>query len=371
MGSSPAERDDAVPMRRRLLSLPTLLSFGVAAGFTYFLATQFDLDWSRTWVNVRGINPWLYMLAFALYYVSFAFRGLRWRVLAYNAELQKTPGVELPSALRFSQLIVIGWFVNSIGWLRAGDAYRAYALSADSNGDFSSSLGTVLAERVADMITVLALILVGVAWFSANSDASGTWLIAAAAFVMAVGLATLMVLMRNYGARFARFLPDRFQGRYHRFHSSALDSLKRLPVIFVLGVAGWMLEVARLYFVVLALGLEISLPLVLVVALGHAILSTVPTPGGVGAVEPGVTGLLTLGLARGDAVSITLVDRTITYLSVIVIGGVVFLLWQASQSRRRRARSSRQAGLDSAGALRHEGAHRAGGGGRRNDIPSA
>ena len=58
-------------------------------------------------------------------------------------------------------------------------------------------------------------------------------------------------------------------------------------------------------------------------------------------------------------------------LSVIVIGGVVFLLWQASQSRRRRARSSRQAGLDSAGALRHEGAHRAGGGGRRNDIPSA
>ena len=166
---------------------------------------------------------------------------------------------------------------------------------------------------------------------------------------MAVGLAAMMIVMRRYGASLARFLPARFQNRYHRFHRSALDSLKRLPIIFMLGVAGWMLEAARLYLVVQALDLSIGLPLVLVVALGHAILSTVPTPGGIGAVEPGVTGLLTLGLARGDAVSITLVDRTITYLSVIVIGGVVFLLWQASQARRRRARISKRSGLDIAG----------------------
>ena len=55
-----------------------------------------------------------------------------------------------PSLWKFSQLILIGWFVNSIAWLRLGDAYRAYALSEDSDKKFSWSLGTVFAERMVD-----------------------------------------------------------------------------------------------------------------------------------------------------------------------------------------------------------------------------
>ena len=70
------------------------------------------------------------------------------------------------------------------------------------------------------------------------------------------------------------------------------------------------------------------------VSIGHAILSTVPTPGGVGAVEPGVTGLLVLGMDRSDALSVALTDRTITYLSILVFGGIAMLLWQASYRRR-------------------------------------
>lgn len=326
----------SVSLRRRILSLPTLLSFAVAAGVILFLATRFDLDWARTWDNVRGMDPWLYLAALALYYLSFVFRGLRWRVLARNAGLEESPDATMPSALRFSQLILIGWFVNSVAWLRLGDAYRAYAFSEDSGGGFSWSLGTVLAERVLDMIVVLALVIVGVTLFSATRDSGNLGYIVAAAFAMAAGLGGVVVLMKGYGARLARLFPSRFEAAYHRFHQGTLGGLKEIPVLFALGVFAWLLEVARLYFVVQALDLTISIPLVLVVALGHAILSTVPTPGGVGAVEPGVTGLLVLGMARHDAVSVVLVDRSITYVSVIVLGGLAFLLWQASHVRRRR-----------------------------------
>ena len=76
-----------------------------------------------------------------------------------------------------------------------------------------------------------------------------------------------------------------------------------------------------------ALDLSISLPLVLIVSLGHAILSTVPTPGGVGAVEPGTTTLLLLGLGKADAASVALLDRSITYVSVVVFGGLAFAAW--------------------------------------------
>ena len=279
------------------------------------------------------MDPSLYALALILYYISFGFRGLRWKVLAHNAGKQDGTNTHLPSAVTFAQLIVIGWFVNAVAWLRLGDAYRAYVLAEKSRSDFSWSLGTVLAERITDMVTVLVLIIAAAFTFSAASDSGGSEHIVLAAFAMSAALVVLLAAMKGFGERVARFLPDRLARAYGRFHVGALGSLQQLPVVFLLSLVGWMLEAARLYFVVLALDLSITLPLFLVVALGHAILSTVPTPGGVGAVEPGVTGLLMLGLERHDAVSIALVDRSITYLSVIAIGGLVFLLWQLRRSR--------------------------------------
>ena len=94
-----------------------------------------------------------------------------------------------------------------------------------------------------------------------------------------------------------------------------------------------MLEVARLFFVVQALGLDVPLALVAIAALSAAILSTVPIPGGVGFVESGIIGVLLLSLGRPEAVSIAVVDRSITFVSVIAIGGVVFLVSQVWKPR--------------------------------------
>ena len=120
---------------------------------------------------------------------------------------------------------------------------------------------------------------------------------------------------------------------YQRFHQGVMGSFKNFPIILLLGLAAWILEIARLYFVIAALDLEIALALVPMVALSHAILSTVPTPGGIGAVEPGMAGLLLLALEPHQAVSITLSDRFITYLSVILIGGIVFFYRQLTLSK--------------------------------------
>ena len=327
-------------LRRRVLSLPTLLSFGLAIGVLALLVTRFDLDWSKTWANVKAMDARMYALALVLYYVSFGFRGVRWRTLAVNARIQDLPGAKVPSVWTLSRLIIIGWFVNSVAWLRMGDAYRAWALAEDTNGDFSWSLGTVLAERVVDMVAILLLLIVGVLWFSATRDSGAPGYVLGAATVMAVVLVSVLAVMKAYGAKLARFLPGRLEEAYERFQTGTLGGLRQIPYVFALGVAGWLLELGRLYFVTQALDLPVGVPLVLIASLGHAILSTVPTPGGGGAVEPGVTGILMLGLAREDAASIARLDRTITYISVIVIGGLVFLAWQVGRAARSNTRSA-------------------------------
>jgi uncharacterized membrane protein YbhN (UPF0104 family) len=58
-------------------------------------------------------------------------------------------------------------------------------------------------------------------------------------------------------------------------------------------------------------------------------LTTIPTPGGFGFVEGGLTGVLILmGLSDTDAFALAIVDRSISWISIIVIGGALFVLWQ-------------------------------------------
>jgi len=325
---------ERVSLRKRFFSLPTLISFALATGVIFLLVTRFEVDWGATWDNIRSMNPWLYLAALGVYYTSFVFRGLRWRLLALNAMTGAAEDADVPSVVRCSQLIAIGWFVNAIAWLRLGDAYRAYAFAEDSNTTFSWSLGTVLAERVLDMATVAVLIFVSVIFLTATSDLTVTTYILVMAFVMAVGVAAIVFTMKRFGTRAARFLPNKFEVAYRRFHQGAMGGFGgRLPLMLALGTASWLLEMARLYFVAQALGVDLSIGLIPVVALGHAILSTVPTPGGVGVVEPGITGLLLLGLERSDAASVAIVERSITYVSVLLVGGLMFLLRQTVRMR--------------------------------------
>ena len=336
------------PITRRIFSIPTLLSFGVAAGVIFFLAARFDLDWGETWRGIRDINPWLYLLALAFYYVSFIFRGMRWKILASNAAESSPEEPQVPSTLHTSQLIVIGWFVNSVTWLRMGDAYRAYAFAEDSKSSFSWSLGTLLAERVMDMVIVAAIILTAAAVLAVTQGQAISVYIIVMAFLMTVGIVAVALFMKTYGERAANFLPNKIEAAYRRFSQGTLGSFQRMPLAMLLGLLGWIMEMGRLYFVLAALGIETSLVLIPIVAVGHAILSTVPTPGGVGAVEPGVTGLLLIELAATDAAATTIVDRSITYLSVILIGAMLFLLRQALNIRRSRKAAS-QAGVHSTG----------------------
>ncbi|MDE2768951.1 MAG: flippase-like domain-containing protein, partial [Chloroflexota bacterium] len=51
-----------------------------------------------------------------------------------------------------------------------------------------------------------------------------------------------------------------------------------------------------------------------------------PTPGGLGAVEGGLLGLMRLiGVGGGVAGAVAIVDRVITYWSVILTGGLLFV----------------------------------------------
>ena len=339
-GCQAATPGRAGSLRQRIFSLPALVSLLVAGGFLLFMVTRFDVDLGVTWERVRGANPWLLIAAFAVHYTTFVFRGARWRMLLRRAAVRDgREDKTVPSVLYCSQLVLLGWFVNSIGWLRLGDAFRAYLYQEENEASFSGAIGTILAERVLDAALVALILLIVAPFLVGGSDDGLAWAVLGVAAALAAALVALLAAMVWAQALLLRWLPGWLAAHYQRFHDGAMGSAHRLPQTTALGLLGWMAEMGRMYLVVMALGFDLSLALVIFLTLANSLLSLVPTPGGIGAVESGVAGLAVrlAALAKESATALVLVDRFITYISVIIVGAVIFALRPLFRRRSRNA----------------------------------
>ena len=302
-----------------------------------FLFARFSIDLEATWETISQSNPLLYIAALLVHYTTFPFRGARWRMLLRNAGVAEV--APLPSLVTASRLVLMGWFASAITWFRLGDAYRAYAYCEESGAPLSRAIGTVLAERVMDVMLVFVLLLAGffLLYIDPKLRPSETFL------VVALGLAVASVLsllaMRLFRNGMFRLLPERVGRVYHDFHEGTMQSFRALPPVLLVGLLGWLSEVGRLYLVVRATGLgnEVGFGLILFVTVANALLSAVPlTPGGLGIVETGIVGLLMWALPRSDAVSVALLDRSISYVGIVLLGAVAFVYHRRVAERRLR-----------------------------------
>ncbi len=322
-------------LTRRLLSPAALVSFAVAGAFILFLVTRFDIDLNTTWDSIKSSDLTLFLAAVAVHYTTFIFRGARWKLLLENAQDSENP--QTPSVVHCGVLLLLGWFVNSVTWFRLGDAFRAHAYSEDTGAGFSHTIGTILAERFLDMILVLALLLLATAILVATGTGT-SWVFVGLAGLMAALIGGILAGMGFFRRRLVNILPGKLQGPYRRFNDGAMASFGRLHLVTALGLLGWASEMGRLLLVTEALDLPLGIPLVIFVTLANAMLTLAPiTPGGLGAVEWGVTGLLLLAdtiSTESAAFAVVALDRSISWLSIIAIGACAFISRELLKRRR-------------------------------------
>lgn len=303
----------------------------MAFSLLLFLAVRFDVDLAYTRERIGDTNPVLYLSGFLIYYTTFLFRGARWRILLSNAGVNKD--VPLPSLMASARLVLLGWWISAITWFRIGDAFRAYAYCAESGASLPRTGGTVLAERVLDVATISGLLIVAFILLFVNAEhrPSMTFLVAGACLL--VGVLILLVVLHFLRERVVMYLPKRAQIAYQGFREGTFDSFRQLPTVSLMGLFGWLAEVGRLYLVVQSAGLDVGFGLIVFVTIANALLSAIPiTPGGLGVVEPGIAGLLALSMASEDAFAVAILDRSISYLSIIIFGCVAFLVHQRART---------------------------------------
>ncbi len=324
-------------------ALESFFSFIAAAIFLigflaiYIFFRFFHIDWDSAIDTLRSLHIGNYIVALITYYLSFLFRGMRWKIIARNASqadyaevhsIRPSPVISGFTNFRSTILVLCGWFVNSLIWLRLGDAYRAHRLGIISKLGFSWALGTLVAERVLDMAIVFVVILFSLIMFSSGIQKQAIQILVIFATIISFLLAGFILLLIYGEDRVIPLIPTRGRPYYLKFKMGVLKSFKDILIITGLGLLAWLMEVTRMFFVIESLSIEIPIYLIVLASMSNAVLSTFPTPGGIGFVEPGLTGILLISVASSDAASIALLDRSITYLSILILGGLVFLFNQ-------------------------------------------
>ncbi len=315
---------------KRFMQPQTLISFAIAIGIAAFFVLRLDINPSQVWGNVRETNPFIYAAAFAVFYLGFILRAFRWKAMLSRVGIDEQHGYHIPGLPRFLEIYLISWFANCIVPAKLGDAVRSYLFKKDTKAPFSSTFGTILTERLIDLIALfLAMVAAAVIVFGThlpgqadNAVIGGTALLA----VAIIGVSVLW-LVRD---RIEQRLPERLREQYVRLHGAIFASLRRPEKFLGVGFIIWASEGLRLYLVCLALGADVSFPTAVFVALMASLLTALPfTPAGLGVVEGGMTVILTsqvIGLNADLALAITLLDRVIGYWSIIGVGSVLYLL---------------------------------------------
>jgi uncharacterized protein (TIRG00374 family) len=334
----PLERDDTageVSLERRFFNLQTLASFVISFGILYFTVTRINVDLGEIIGRVKTADPLSYSIALIVYYLSFALRAWRWGYLLRNVGFLKREGIHLPPMSGLARIVLLSWFANCVVPAKLGDAFRGYLLKEASGVSFSKTMGTVLAERIIDLLVLFGLLVVaGLRVFHGTVPESLGWMLfVGSGFVVIIVLG--LVAMFKFGGIVKRLLPSRLESIYERFHEGTLLSFQKLEIVVLITVAIWAMEIGRLWFILWSLGIhDFPLSVVIFVALASSLLTTIPmTPAGLGVVESALTGLLLLlnsvGTVRGvdevSALSIAFLDRTISYWSLVGIGLLVYL----------------------------------------------
>jgi uncharacterized membrane protein YbhN (UPF0104 family) len=293
-----------------------------------FFFRRMDISLSDVRADLSRANPLYFAAAFGLYYTGMLLRGIRWRWMLVAADVERADGAEIPSTVQLTEILMLSWFVNCLLPARLGDAYRSYVLKREAKISFSSSLGTILAERIVDLfVLVIMLVCAGIVTFRGHStpgQAEQAYM--AAGVLVSVGLVAVLGLWfaRHY---IERVVPERWRVQFGRLHDSLFACLRRPGRYISISIIIWIMDGARLLLVAKSLGVDLRASTGVFVALMSSLLTTLPiTPAGLGVVETAMIVVLKwVDVAPSLATSTALMDRMITYWSLILIGLILYI----------------------------------------------
>ena len=306
---------------RRVL---TLLAVGIVASCLAIALLVLAVDPARTLAVIRQARPEPLVLAVGILAVQTVVRAVRWRLLLGRGG----DGARLPFGLVLRALL-IGYLGNDALPARLGEAARAGVVARSANRSFGAVLGTVLLERLIDMVALAILVLIASVFAHVPA-----LVVDAAAVTVGVGIAGALVLVVA-GRRLHAASADSPVGVRQRVsaflrHLLAGALYPGRGVILAAGglsFVAWLLDASVFLAAAASLGITLNVGAAVIIDAAGALATALPAaPGYVGTYDLAAAAVgAGLGLEPAKAVALAAVVHAVVLVPIALAGAAALV----------------------------------------------
>ena len=315
--------------------LQYLVFLGIGGGLVWYSIASGIINPPKLWQDVSHANLWYVGLMIVLMIVAHGSRAARWQMLL-------EPLGYKPSFFNVNNAVWLGYFANNLV-PRLGEVTRCSQLYKSDDIPVEKSLGTVVTDRIFDVVTLFILLIIH---FIIDFDKLWAFINQQMAqnsgektgkpnliFFLLIGFVIIGFVLFIFRKKILQIplvqtIIEKLQGLLDGLLS--IRHLKNPPLFIFYSVLIWAMYYSMGYVLFFAIPKFAILPPIagLTVLVSGALAMILPSPGGAGTVTAIVSPVLVTmyGLSKDDAGTLSTFIQSSQMLVTLVVGSVIFLI---------------------------------------------
>lgn len=310
----------------KIFSFVRKLITGLALGFVVILVVALIGDIRQVGEVVLNFRWEFFPLILMLTLFNYILRFGKWHFYLHQIGVRQIPPLE-------SLKLFVGGFPLAVTPGKVGEVLKAVWVNHRSGLPVPKGVSVVVAERISDGLAVLLLSTLGVVAYPQYWPAFLVILVLLITLIILSQIRPLALYLLDIGARipllgrWVHLLRDFYEGSFSLFRPGAT------LLAVLIGTVSWFGEGVGFYLILIGLGLPTDAGLlgtaVFVLAFSTVVGAASTLPGGLGAAEASIAGMLALILSPGAAITsaATLLIRLATLWFSILLGLFVWMLF--------------------------------------------
>jgi glycosyltransferase 2 family protein len=293
----------------------------VGAVFLWLALSRIDI--AQLWRNLVQVDlNWL-LLALATYWVALTLRSWRWRIILAPVRRMAFRAVY--------QGLLVGYAANYVLPARLGELVRADFLGRRYRLPFLTVIGTIVVERLFDIVVFVVFILAGLKALHLRHDGRiepvlhAVEIVTVACAVLALGLVVLLRLRDRPLPRRIAFFQRQLQSLADGLH--LITGLREVAALTAATAVVWMADSLATWLLCRSLGIDLQFfPLLLVMGMSCLAALIPAAPANIGALQYAlVLAFQLLGLPGDSGFSLALLTQGCFVASCILVGGGLYV----------------------------------------------
>jgi glycosyltransferase 2 family protein len=308
------------------------IAAGLAISVGLLLLALNWIDITKLAHTLESASVFWICLGSALYWLELMVRVQRWSVIL-------TPVCKLPFS-RVATALIIGYAANNALPARLGELVRADFVARRHGASRFSVVGTIIVERLSDMVAVIACAAVGMLYTIHDR------LSLAPELLTAVGIAAVAVAVAGVGifvlSRSAKPLLDRFPRLSWMLSSillgfRSIHTARQLTAVAALSTLVWLCNGMALWAVLNAIGIVEQWTVILLLIGTSGLAAAIPSaPANIGTLQFAfISVLVAVGYSATDGFAAALLVQMFLLGSVTIGGAVLYAAWSLRRTAER------------------------------------